>query len=520
MRHQQNFNPSLSTSNFHPSSEKSGLWRRFIPALGLAFLALRVVPAQADDQIRAVRLSNVVGSVQILSGTETQFAQAYPNMPLMQGSVLKTGEDGRAEIQFEDGSVVRLTPNSSAAMGQLNRDSAGNTNTEVDLLTGLSFVEMRSVANQRFVVHFGGTEVISPAPVTFRVNMDASPVEMAVLDGSAHVSGGTAYSLDVHMNETVRFDAGDEGRYFLAQGVEADSWDQWNADRDQAMSQMAARETREARGSANPNDPGWNDLDYYGNWYASGDGGSFWAPDGAGAGWDPYGSGYWGNYGGAAGYVWISGYPWGWLPYHCGNWNYYNSFNTWGWTPGGCGSFWYPGGGIGYAPPRYRRLPRPNPIGHPGGPILHSTLIAVNRGPEATTLTPRTGISARSTMVNSGLRVLPKTQNPGLPGSFGRPNPPNGGVRVQGFNGTAQPGNMPVYRPSTPVSVYSPVARPVGQPPAFRPSGPTFSGGGRPSGGGAMAPAPRFSAPSTPAPSGGGGAVHAGGGGGGGGHVH
>ena len=42
-------------------------------------------------------------------------------MPLLQGSTLKTGEDGRAEIQLEDGSTIRLTPNSSAAMTVLGR---------------------------------------------------------------------------------------------------------------------------------------------------------------------------------------------------------------------------------------------------------------------------------------------------------------------------------------------------------------------------------------------------------------
>ena len=146
----------------------------------------------------------------------------------------------------------------------------------------------------------------------------------------------------MHANETVRFDPGDSTRYFLAQGIDPDSWDQWNTDRDQAMNQMAAQETREAIGSGNAGAAGVSDLDYYGNWYSS-NGTSFWVPDGAGAGWDPYGSGYWGNYGGSAGYVWISGYPWGWLPYHCGTWNYFNSFNQWGWIPGG--SCWN-GGGI------------------------------------------------------------------------------------------------------------------------------------------------------------------------------
>jgi ferric-dicitrate binding protein FerR (iron transport regulator) len=467
MRHHRAFRNLARKRDRFSSNHGPGLSRTDLTILSfLLILVLSVaVYARADDQIRAVRLSNVVGSVQILAGTETQFSQAYPNMPLMQGSTLKTGEDGRAEVQLEDGSMIRLTPNSSVAMTVLGRDSQGNSKTEVDLLTGLSYVEMKGTANQRFVVHFNGNEVISPAPVKFRVNLDANPVEFAVLDGSAHLSNGTAYALDVHANETVRFDPGDSTRYLLAQSVDPDSWDQWNVDRDQAMNQMAARETREAIGSGNAGAAGISDLDYYGNWYSS-NGTSFWVPDGAGAGWDPYGSGYWGNYGGSAGYVWISGYPWGWLPYRCGSWNYFNSFNQWGWMPTNCwnngGYGFYPYSGIGNAPPRYRRLPRPNPIGHPvpgGGlhPAKAQTLIAVDRGPEATTLTPRLGAAPKTVDVGEGTaHLLPKTPNPTVL-AYNRSERPVAGQPTYerapyGLSGGQQLGNVPVYRPTAPIA--------------------------------------------------------------------
>jgi hypothetical protein len=482
-------------------------------SFSLILLLSAAVSARADDQIRAVRLSNVVGSVQILAGTETEFSQAYPNMPLMQGSTLKTGEDGRAEIQLEDGSMIRLTPNSSVAMTVLGRDSRGNSKTEVDLLSGLSYVEMKGTANQRFVVHFNGNEAISPAPVKFRVNLDANPVEFAVLDGSVHLSSGTAYAVDVHANETVRFDSGDSARYFLAQGIDPDSWDQWNVDRDQAMNQMAAQETREAIGSGNAGAAGLSDLDYYGNWYSS-NGTSFWVPDGAGAGWDPYGSGYWGYYGAAGGYVWISGYPWGWLPYRCGSWNYFNSFNQWGWMPTNCwnngGYGFYPYSGIGNAPPRYRRLPRPNPIGRPvagGGlhPAKAQTLIAVDRGPEATTLTPHLGGAPRTVDIGAGTaHLLPKTPN-STALAYIRSDRPSAGQPTYarapyGLSGGQQLGSVPVYRPMAPVAGNRPAT------PSFSSysggasaSRPTFSSA--PSSGGSF----HSSAPSAPsAPSGGG----------------
>src|SRR5271156_1281478 len=213
MRHQEICNEAVQGLSRQSSSHFRIFAGKSISILCLSILAAAGISARADDQIRAVRLSNVVGSVQILNGTETQFSQAYPNMPLMQGSTLKTGEDGRAEIQLEDGSMIRLTPNSSVAMTVLGRDSQGNSKTEVDLLTGLSYVEMKGTARQRFVVHFNGNEVISPAPVKFRVDLDEDPKEFAVLDGSAHLSNGTAYAVDVHVNETVRFDSGDSTRY-------------------------------------------------------------------------------------------------------------------------------------------------------------------------------------------------------------------------------------------------------------------------------------------------------------------
>ena len=73
--------------------------------------------ARADDEVaapgRGVRLSSVTGQVQVSAAGQVIADQALENMPLFEGTRLVTGEDGRAEVQFEDGSVARLSPNSS-----------------------------------------------------------------------------------------------------------------------------------------------------------------------------------------------------------------------------------------------------------------------------------------------------------------------------------------------------------------------------------------------------------------------
>ena len=75
-----------------------------------------------DAASNVARVSFVQGSVQLLAGQGADFAQAVMNMPVLDGSRLQTGEDGQAEVEFGDGSVARLTPNSSLQFGHLGQD--------------------------------------------------------------------------------------------------------------------------------------------------------------------------------------------------------------------------------------------------------------------------------------------------------------------------------------------------------------------------------------------------------------
>lgn len=362
---------------------------RSLVLLAVALPMVQLVPTAALAQAVTgmVRLSDVVGNVQLLRGDQTQFDQAVVNMPLVEGSRLQTGTDGQAEVQFGDGSIARLAPNSSMSVTQLRRNTDGQAVTQVEILSGLGYFELRSDSGENSVLF--GSNLISPidGAATVRLDLDAKPTEMGVLNGKVHVAGGTQFAVDVHTDETIRFDATDASRYYLAEGVTPDSWDSWNADRDQMLADQEQQRTDAGAGSANPDDPGWADLDQNGSWYAVPGYGDVWTPYGAGAGWDPYGSGYWGYYPG--GYYWISGYPWGWLPYRCGGWNYFNTFG-WGWSPSNCGLGWNPGVVIIGRPPGYHPPPRPHPsnVVATGTPFNPRHLVRVDRGFQATALPP------------------------------------------------------------------------------------------------------------------------------------
>ena len=90
----------------------------FASILGLAVLGLTVSAHAADSSpaTRAARLTYMQGTVTVTWANNSSPAQM--NLPLLAGVQLATGQDGQAEVEFEDGSMARLTPNSALSLDQ------------------------------------------------------------------------------------------------------------------------------------------------------------------------------------------------------------------------------------------------------------------------------------------------------------------------------------------------------------------------------------------------------------------
>lgn len=350
-----------------------GMWL----GLGAAALGTLLVSyvARADDPAQgpagAARLSSVEGQVRIVQGGQTIADPALVNAPLFAGFQIETGDDGKAEVQFDDGSVARLSPDSGLTLKSVSGD--GGQGTEVLLESGLGYFELQGGGSGGPMrVDFGDSVATASGFTVMRIHIDTPPGDLAVFSGNAHVERGNSLAVDLHGGESVALNANDPTHYDLSETIEPDSWDAWNQDRDQALNATAADQTGAAKSfvnSENPN-PAWNDLDANGNWYNVPGSGLIWSPYSAStAGWDPYGCGHW-MYTPRFGYVWVSCEQWGFLPYSCGSWNFYGGFG-WGWSAGGgCNPWWrnggYNGWNVGAGPSGYRPLPRPisrGPIG-------------------------------------------------------------------------------------------------------------------------------------------------------------
>jgi FecR protein len=280
----------------------------------------------ANSKVRIVRLSEVKGEVQMDRQTGKGFEGAMANLPVVEGSKLKT-VDGVAEVEFEDNSTVRLGLNSEVAFPKLELLPTGAKSSSITVLKGTVYVSLINTKGNEFGVTFGQQTVSLPPDSHVRLQVTPTEASLAVLHGEALVQDASGPTT-VGKNKTMTFNLAAQNPPVIAKNVAEQPLDKWDSD---AMQYHKSYANASSFGNS-PYSYGINDMNYYGG-FVNGCGGSMWRPYFTSASWDPFGSGAWAYYP-SAGYSWVSPYPWGWTPYHTGSWSFCQGVG-WGWQPGG-----------------------------------------------------------------------------------------------------------------------------------------------------------------------------------------
>jgi hypothetical protein len=290
--------------------------------------ALLVTAASAESKARIVRLSDVQGTVQMDRGDGDGFAKAFLNMPVVEGAKLRTAADGRAEVEFEDGSVLHIVPNSEVDFTQLALSDDGQKLTTVELAQGKVYANVRSKKGGRFTLNFAHQSVALTEPAHFRVDLNSSAATLAVFQGEVQASG-PAGQVEIGKKHSATFDLANKDSYTLAKNFEEEPYDAWDRQQSEYHDRYASSGNR---GIQSPYAYGMSDLNYYGSYRNCPGYGLGWQPYFIGANWSPFQDGGWVWYPGY-GYTWVSAYPWGWMPYRYGSWGFAQ----------GCGWMWQPG---------------------------------------------------------------------------------------------------------------------------------------------------------------------------------
>jgi len=222
-------------------------------------------PPQSEP--RLVRLSYVQGDVRFDHGDGKQpdlrkpWKQAGVNLPIEQNLALATGDDGRAEIEFENGSVIYVAENSVILFEQLTMKD-GVPATRLELVSGTVTIGLDSVPRELFAIDTPTGQLQIKYPESSFIRLDS------YLDGMAftpQADTGWDFALNsgskVHVakGQTLTYETGQPVRLEGAgQSKAPNDWDQWADARFQTRT-TAMQAALKASGLTSPL-PGLTDL--------------------------------------------------------------------------------------------------------------------------------------------------------------------------------------------------------------------------------------------------------------------
>jgi hypothetical protein len=285
--------------------------------------------------VRLSRISLIDGELLIQRGDDEEWTAASVNLPLRPHDRLWTTDGARGEVQFDDGTAIRIAENTSLDLLGLDQNM-----TQMQLTLGVASVTTppsRRATSFEIDTPQASLQLSPSSTIRIDVAEDGSTV-ITVREGEATINRNEG-PLTVAANQSVAIEGGDSPRYELESAAAEDGWDRWV---DERAGQLAETKSREHLGAdaAETGGMGATELDTYGSWDQVPTYGWVWTPRVA-ASWVPYQAGRW-IWREPWGWTWVSYEPWGWLPYHYGRWIVVAPLG-WVWIPGPALGYWTPG---------------------------------------------------------------------------------------------------------------------------------------------------------------------------------
>lgn len=297
--------------------------------------------AVADSShARIIRLSLVQGDVRFardthgdpLTDQKAVWESAVLNLPIRQGYVVAT-DNGRAEVEFENGAMAFLSENTVLEFYDLSLDDGART-TRLVLRQGTASFYVNPGGSDYFSVTGGDFTVEASGRANFRMDNFDDGSNVNVLKGYVNVLRKDN-TTPLEKGQSLNMRTGDASSVNIGRLPENDDFDRWVSGREDSV--VTATTAAMQYTSSPYYSSGFGDLYTYGSWYPIAGYGNCWRPYGVGLGWSPFDYGNWYS-DPVFGWSFIGYQPWGWLPYHFGGWIFEPGFG-WVWAPTGFG-FW------------------------------------------------------------------------------------------------------------------------------------------------------------------------------------
>src|SRR2546423_677362 len=277
-----------------------------------------------------VRMGHVAykqGDVAWRPNEKSPWSNAAVNVPMRQGAQVGLKRGSRADVQFDDGSSLRLGGGAMATLHRMYSDPRGEY-SEIKVVDGLASMHCRNKLSV-YQLDTPYDTIRAAGPADFRVGVGRE-VETCVRQGEAEIISARG---DEILNAGQACVLQDPESEFQPMAMPApDTWDQFDQSRNVYDDYV------------DPNVPQniglvAGDLGQYGDWHQDASYGQVWCPRVSDSNWRPYSNGDW-VWSDPVGYTWVDNEPWGWAPSHYGTW-VHESYG-WGWCPGPASQYWSP----------------------------------------------------------------------------------------------------------------------------------------------------------------------------------
>lgn len=295
-------------------------------------IVLLLVPAYAiSANLGYMRISHIEGDVQINTPDTEDWGYASINTPMAEGDQVWVPEGGRAELQLNTGSYIRLDENTALQVLSMDEDSS-----QFYLSQGYAYVYYDAPRGSVIQVDTPDASTRAFNKAIFRIDMSDRYTDVAVYKGYVETEN-EAGNTRVNAGSMVSLGQNTYGE--VAPMGPPDEWERWNKTRNDRIYVSGGQSSRylpaELRAYS-------YDFDNSGRWVQVPEYGYVWTPTVViGASWSPYRDGRWIWRGGD--YIWVGYEPWGWAPYHYGRWSFVVNIG-WFWVPPIASEvYWSPG---------------------------------------------------------------------------------------------------------------------------------------------------------------------------------
>jgi ferric-dicitrate binding protein FerR (iron transport regulator) len=194
--------------------------------------------ANTHSQARAVRLSFVEGTVIARTPGSRKWARAALNMPIEQGVSIATAKHSIVEVQFENGSTLRLGELSRVDFMQMGIGPDGGYINHLKLAVGFTTVNIVPQRHDEYVLVASGASLVPHGKSEFRADLSRGHLRVEVFKGRVQAAD-SSQSQPLRRNQVLACDYSVGADFQVTDNIQMDDWDRWVQKRDRQASLAA-----------------------------------------------------------------------------------------------------------------------------------------------------------------------------------------------------------------------------------------------------------------------------------------